>query len=639
MNQKNVQAYLFSTVGILAMLALLVGLYIVTAARPVRVDLTADKAFTLSDGTRAILSKLDTPVRINFFVTRDLPAELGPVQTYARRVEDLLNEYAKASNGKIEVKRYSPEPDSDAEELATLDGVEGQAIGGIGGDKLYLGLSVKMLDATETLPFLDPRRERLLEYDLTRAIANVTRAEKPTVGVMSALPVFGQQMNPMMMMQGGGQRQEPWLFINELKRDFEVKELQMTADKIEEDIDVLVVVHPKGITDKTLFAIDQFVLRGGKLLAFIDPLSVIDNRNAPGMNPLQAAAQGGSNLDKLTKAWGIEFDASKVVADMVFATQIARGPSQTEQAPAVLSVTAEGVNTNDVLTAQIDSLLVPFSGFFAGSPAQGLTQTVLLHSSAQSQPIEKMMAEFSGEQVSKDFASANKQHALAVRLTGKFKTAFPDGAPAGAALPNDDAKKEESPASAPPLKESAKDGAVVLVGDSDMLFDQFAAQVQQIFNQRIAIPRNGNLAFVQSAVEQLGGDVNLISIRGRATMTRPFTVVRKMEADAQERFRGKIRELEQSLADTQNRLNQLQQNKEGGQRFILSPEQQAEIEKFKQKQVESQKELREVRKNLRRDIDSLENRIKWMNIAGMPALVAISGLTLAIFKRKRTAAK
>ncbi len=631
MNQKkSIENFLFSVGGVAAMFVLLAGVYVISYLAAARVDLTQEKMFTLSAGTKAILKKLDTPVQIRFYATqsKEMPVEL---KTYAQRVEDILNEYKKHGGNKIQVKKYDPQPDSDAEDSANLDGVEGQQVNI--GEKLYLGLAVSMLDQKVALPFLDPRRERLLEYDITRAIANVMTTEKPVVGIMSSLPIFGQ-FNPMMMRMGGGARQDSWLLVDELKHDFTVKEIQPTSDKIDDDVKILLVVHPKNFSDKALYAIDQFIMRGGKLMAFLDPMSVVDSQNSPQQNPLQGAMNAGSSLDKLTKAWGIEFDGSKVVADMVFATKINRG-NQTEDNPAVLSLTDRSVNTNEVVTSQIDNLLLPFSGAFTGTPVDGLKQTVLMHSSTQSQLVEKFMAEFGSQNITKDFQPSGKEYALAIRLNGKFKSAFPDGPP------SDPTSTNQPAATGAHLKESAKDNAVILVGDSDLLYDRFAAQVQNIFGQKMVFPMNGNLNFLQNAIEQNAGDENLISVRSRATMNRPFTKVREMEAAAQERYRSKIRDLEKSLQDAQTRLNELQQAKQGNnqQKFILSPEQQAELTKFKQKQAEVNKELKQVRKDLRREIDSLENRLKWLNIAGMPLLVTVAGISLAFVKRKKTAAR
>jgi len=464
--KKSIENFLFSAGGIIAMFLLLAGVYIFSSLASARVDLTQEQMFTLSPGTKAILKKLDTPVQIHFYATqgKEMPVEF---KTYAQRVEDILNEYKKHGGSKIQIKKYDPQPDSDAEDSANLDGVEGQQ-GGLG-EKIYLGLAVSMLDQKVSLPFLDPRRERLLEYDITRAIANVMNTEKAVVGIMSSLPIFGE-FNPMMMQMGRGGRQEPWILVSELKRDFTVKEIQPTVDKIDDDVKVLLVIHPKNFSDKALYAIDQFIMRGGKLMAFVDPMSYVDSQNAPQNNPLQGAMNAGSSLDKLTKPWGIEFDGSKVVADLVYTTKINRG-AQAEDAPAVLSLTDQAVNTNDVLTSQIDNMLLPFVGAFTGTPAEGLKETVLLHSSTQSQLVEKFMAQFGGQNMTKDFQPSGKEYALAIRLTGKFKSAFPEGAP------KDSGSTNAPVVAAPHLKESVKENAVILVADSDLVYDQFAAQV------------------------------------------------------------------------------------------------------------------------------------------------------------------
>jgi len=630
------------------MLVILVAVYAIVGALRIRVDLTQEKIYTLSSGTRAILDKVaksETPLQINFYCTQDSKDMPVMLKTYAQRVEELLEEYRKASRGTIEIKKFDPRPDTEAEDSAKLDGVEGRAIGGgLGlGDQVYLGLAIHQLDAKEVIPFLAPERERLLEYDLSRAIARVTTPDKPVVGVMSSLQVMGE-FNPMAMRMGQMQRQDPWVFIQELKSDFEVKQVEMSVDEIPSDVKVLVVIHPKGITPKAQYAIDQFVLKGGKLIAFLDPLSIVDSRNAPpGMNPMQAAQMGGSTMDLLLKAWGLTFDVNKVVADMNFSTRINQ-QGRAQSAPAVLSMNRDGMNPDDVVTSQTDNALVPFSGVFSGTPAEGLKETVLLHTTTQSQLIDRFMAEYSGDQTAKDFSPSGKQLALAVRLTGKFKTAFPDGKPADSTPKSDgdkkDEKKQEKADTASP-KESKTDGTVILVGDADMIYDQFCAQVQNFFGQKIVSLPNGNLPLAQSMVEQLAGDSNLIAVRSRATMNRPFTVVRKMQAEAQDRYRAKISELEKSLQETQTKLNELQRTKQGesNQRFVLSPEQQSEIKNFQTKQAQVNKELRTLRRSLNREIESLETRLKWLNIAGMPLLVAIGGVSLAMIKRKKTAAK
>jgi len=637
MKSKGITTYLFSTIGILAMAVILVAVNVIAARAKQRVDLTAERAYTLSPGTRAILGKLDTPVQIRFYCTRGENALPVFLKTYAQRVEDLLAEYRQASKGQIEIQKLDPVPDSDAEDSAKLDGIEGQSIQ-LGSEPIYLGLSVSMLDQKEAIPFLSPDRERLLEYDLSRAISRVITPEKPIVGVMSALPVQGQQMNPMMMRMGQ-QGAPAWVFLSELKRDFTVQQVEMTADKIPDEVKTLVVIHPKGFSDAAQYAIDQFVLRGGKLIAFLDPLSVLDRAGSQMGMP----AQSSSTLEKLLKAWGLSFDTTKVVADLDYVARTRQG-----RAPTALALNEKAMNKDDVLTASTDNLFYVFGGAFTGTPVEGLKQTVLIKSSKNSQMVDPMTAQFGGEQIIKDFAKSGTEFPLAVRLAGKFKTAFPEGKPKAAETPKpeDEEKPEEKKPDAPAeagLKESAQENVVVLVGDCDMIQDQIAVTeaMNPFGGQRMVMPANGNLAFAQGAIEQMTGDDNLIAVRSRASRERPFTVVKQMQADAEANYQSKIKELETSLADAQKKLNELQQTKaqEGGQRFILSPEQQQEIANFKAKEAEVKKQLKQERKKLRASIDSLETGIKWLNIAGMPILVAFAGLGLAMVRRRRRAAR
>jgi ABC-type uncharacterized transport system involved in gliding motility auxiliary subunit len=642
-NKKKWGPLLYSGIGVAGMLVILIAVGIISSTAKVRVDLTAERLYTLSEGTKKILAKIDTPVVIHYYRTAtgtEMPVAL---KNYARRVEDLLAEYRQVSGNKLEIQKFDPQPDSDAEDSARLDGVEGQSIGGGGiinlGERVYLGLAVICLDEKFTVPFLDPTREKLLEYDLTRAISRVVNPQKPNLGVMTGLPLFGQ-MNPMMARMGQG-GQEPWAILTELKRDFNVKQIELTADQIDEDIQVLLVVYPSNISEKTQYALDQFVLRGGRLVALLDPLSSVDARNTMGMqNMLQRAASSGATLDKLLKTWGLEFDLNKVAADKNYVTMVYRGERPAPE-PTWLSLNSKAIDQNDVATSQIDSVLLPFAGVFTGTAAPGLKQTVLLKTSGNSQLVEKMMAQFGGDP-GKDFSPANKEYALAVRLTGKFKTSFPDGKPD---TKEDDKDKEDKTKEAPKekkqegLKESVKEGVVVLIGDSDFIYDNYCVQIQNFFGQRLITPRNGNLGLMQNLIEQLMGDSNLIAVRSRAVLNRPFDRVKEIQAQAELKYLSKVKQLEQDLSETQQKLNQLQQNKDKNQRFVLSTEQRNEIARFHAKEAEVKKELKSVRKQLRKDIDSLENRLKWLNVAGMPFLVTVAGIALAMVKRNKTAAK
>ena len=643
MQKKSIETILYSAAGVVAMLAILVAFNFIVGLAPKRIDLTQEKAYTLSDGTRAILKKLDTPVKIRFYCTQaeNANAQTLYLKAYAKRVEDLLGEYKQAAKGKLVIEKYDPEPDSDAEDSARLDGVEGEMLQT--GERFYLGLAVSVLDEKQAIPFLDPSRERLLEYDLSRAISRVMTPEKPVVGIMSALPVFGMPANPMMMRMGQGQGQQPWVIVNELKNDFNVRRVEMTADKIDDDVKVLVVIHPREITDKAQYALDQFVMRGGKLIAFLDPLPMVDTKEQNQM--LGNIPNSGSSLDKLLKAWGLSLDNGKVVADMNFKMQLGGRNGQPQEAPAILSVTPEGINKDDIITSQIDNVWLPFVGAFSGTPVQGLKETVLLKSTPKSQLVDGFMAHLSGENILKDFKPSGTAYALAVKLTGKFKTAFPTGKPEDKKDEDkkDADKKEEKTAEKKPddsLKETKQDNTVILVADADLLADNVALrQIPTPFGT-LSQPMNGNLNLAQNAVEQMAGDSSLIGVRSRATQNRPFEKVQKMEAAANERFQGEIKRLEESKAEAQRKINELQQQKKDkDQRFILSPEQQAELVKLREEEVKAGKHLKQVQKDLRKEVVSLQTRLKWLNVLAVPLAVTISGISIAMVKRRKTSAK
>ena len=638
MNNKKLEGLIYSAIGIVVMFLIVIAINVIVGATRTRIDLTEGKLHTINPGTRAILEKLDSPVEIRFYCSKSESRMPSQLRTFAQDVEDLLEDFREVSKGKIEIKKFDPKPDSDAEDLARLDGIEGQPLQN--GETVYLGLAVSLEPAKVAIPFLTPQREQLLEYDLARAVSQVMSTNKPIVGVMSTLPIFGQAANPMMARMGQGQGQDPWVFLSELKRDFDVREVKMDVDQIDNDIKVLVVIHPKDIKDTTQYALDQFVLRGGRLVAFVDALCIADRSN---QNPQMMGFNPGSSstLDKLFKAWGISFDNTKVAADLNFARKL-MGPNQQEQIiPTFMFVDRTGMDSKDILTAQIDELLLPCPGVFSGTPAAGLKQQVLMHTSTNSQLVDGFMANISPQKVMDEFKASGTQYPLAIRLSGKFKTAFPDGKPEAPKTDEDkDKKPEEKKPDADSLKEGKGENVVTLIGDSDWVYDQFCARVQNFFGQKMVFPQFGNLTLCQAMVETMAGDQNLIGVRSRATLSRPFTVIRQKQSEANLRFQAKIKELEDKKAEVERKLNELQQaRKDNNQRFILSDEQQAEIAKFREQQGNVGKDLKRVRKELSQDIESLENRLKWMNIAGMPALVTVVGLVLAVVRKQRTKAK
>lgn len=626
--KKNVETLLYSAGGVIALAIILIAANFIISAFNARVDLTEGNVYTLSPGTRAILSKLEAPVTIRYYYTQGGNTVPVAVKTFANRVEDLLREYRSASDGKVVIEKFDPQPDSDAEESAQLDNVEGQTTNT--GEKFYLGLAISFLDQKASIPVLAPDRERLLEYDITRAISQVAAAKKPVVGVMSALPVLGRPLNPMLKQQPT----EPWALASELKRSFDVRKVDLEATKIDDDIKVLLVIHPRNISEATEYAIDQFVLRGGKLIAFVDPYAYFDQQ--PDMqNPFGGSQAGQSTFYNLFKAWGVDVNLGKVMADLTYAS--GEGP---RLLPTLLSLNNEALNQEDVVGSQVGTLLIPFGGAFSGKPAEGLTETVLAHTSKNAMPVDLIIATLTGEPSTRGFQPTGKEEPLAIRLTGKFKSAFPNGKPEPMrprdAKPEDAAKKAEAQP-APHLRESAAENSVVLVADVDMLSDGAAVEVQEIFGQKLIVPRNGNLAFAQGYVEQFAGDEALISLRSRASFTRPLTVIRQMESEAQQVYLGKIKQLEDSLNQTQEKLQTLQKGQASAQGAILTTEQQAEIENFRKKAVETRGELKELRKNLRAETETLQFWTKLINIGLVPLLIALVGLTLAATKRRRAA--
>jgi ABC-type uncharacterized transport system involved in gliding motility auxiliary subunit len=627
MKQKNFETIIYSAAGVAAMFVALMSLYVVISAVKLRLDVTADKAHTLSSGTRDIIARIGSRVTIRFYCTQGDNAMPPSLRTYAQHIEDLLAEYKQAAHGRIIVQKIDPKPDSDAEDSARLNGIEGQATGPYGANKIYLGVVVSIFDQKFALPWLGPDRERLLEYDISRAIARVLDRTPPVVGIMSSMPVFGTPYNPMTMSREE-QGREPWAFVAELKKDFTVVEVPLAAARIDDRIKVLLVMHPRGITDAAQYAIDQFILRGGKLLAFVDPHAFFDeshDQQYQSFTVVGENAYGQSTLDKLLKSWGLAMDINKVAADMSYAS---RNMKTGEVRPTILTVIRPGIESNDAATSQIDNLVLPFAGAITGKPAAGLTETVLVKCSTNSQLVDSLISTAASEQILRDFKPENVPYALAVHLTGKFRTAFPDGPPGG---------KDGGQ-----LRESAGNGEVVLVADSDMLNDKICIRVQNVNGRRVAHPMNGNLNFVQSVVELFSGDDNLISARSRASMSRPFTRVKDMESKAGKAWEEKIRVLESRQREMGRMISALQTHKEGGEeeKLILSPDQETELENYQTTQIQVGRELKEVRRNLRKDTDALQFWTKVVNIGAMPVVVTLFGVVLAMakYRRKRRAA-
>jgi len=614
---KKYEPFVYSAVGLVVLALVLVAFNYLVSVAPLRADLTEGKLYTLSDGTKRILRNLSTPVTLKLYVSQG-EAMPVPLRSFAQRVQDLVRELKGVAGSKLIVERYNPQPDSEEEDAAQLDGVEPQTLST--GEQFYLGVSVSQLDRKQLISAISPQRERLLEYDLVRAISQVGSAARPKIGLMAGLPVLGEKFNPFTR-----QSSDPWVLANELKREFQVQEVPLSAKEIDPDITVLLLIHPRDIQPAQEYALDQFVLRGGKLIAFVDPYAYFDQSmpQMPGVPP-----QGtSSSLPTLFKAWGIEFDPGKVLSDAVFAS--GDGPNFT---PTVLSLNRTAFNRDDVVTGSIDTLLYAFGGAFKVKPVDGLRVTELVKSSPNSMLIDDADATQRGDEAMRRFKPSGQALPLALRLTGKFKTAFPEG------LVVDKKPQPNTPA----LRESAAENSVILVGDVDMLADGAAVDIQEVFGRKIVVPSNGNLALAMGMVEQLASGNDLISLRSRATAFRPLTVVRELEANAQRQYLGKIQSLEAELQKTTAKLQELQraQGAVGGSAGksgqILTAEQQAELERFRKTVAQTRLELKEVRKTLRQDAESLVFWTKVANIALMPILVALAGLAVALVRRRTT---
>ena len=607
------------TGGALAVLAvLLVAVLLITNVlfRGARVDLTQGHLYTLSQGTKNILASIDEPIHLYFFYSDKGSQDLPQLRTYATRVRELLEEMAGRAKGKIQLEVIDPLPFSEDEDRATSYGLQAVPTGQQG-EKIFLGLAgTNSTNGKSVIPFLQPNKEAFLEYDVAKLINDLTQAKKPVVGLITGLPIatgFDPQTRQM---------REPWAIDQQLSQSFDVRQLNAGSLKsVDKDINVLIVIHPKSLSDDTLYAIDQFVLRGGHLLAFVDPNAEADDAGADPNNPQAAMmADKSSDMPKLFKAWGIQYDPHQVVLDRGHAVQVSltQGGEPVRDV-AILGFTKRDLNADDVTTATLDSINVASAGFFALAKDSKNKLVPLIQSGtdAMTAPTERVRFMQDPSQLLNGFTPTQINYVIAGRLEGKFVTAFPD-------------RKEEGH-----LAEAKDSGEIILAADTDMLTDRLWVNVQPFFGQKLmnAFANNGD--FFINAVDNLTGSSDLISIRGRAISQRPFTRVDDMKRAAEENFRGKEQELQRQLNDTERKLTELQSGKTKGSEMIMSPEQQAELQSFMEKKVEIRKQLRKVQLSLDENIDALGARLKLINIGLMPLLITIAALAFAFWKRRR----
>lgn len=616
--KQSVQKTIFSAGGVLLLLVILILVNVVFARVVVRYDATADNLYSLSDGTRQILSELEMPVTIKVFYTDDLPNLPNSLKAFAGRALDFLQEYEALSEGRVTIERYNPKIDSEEEEWAQKYGLRGMDLPS--GDRIFFGLVALAADQEEAMPFIDPAREAHLEYDLTRMISRVQKAKKLKIGIVAGLPIFGA---PPMQQFGGQQGMQPWLFVTELRKTYDVEQIQPTAGEIAADTDLLILYHPKNLGDQLLYAIDQYVLKGGNLIAYVDPMSLMDN---PRQGPTPSWPQ------KLFDAWGLEMDTGKVVIDFNYATRLRNQNNQPETNPMWLSVGPQAFNSEDIVTAELESALMPLAGAIQKKADSPYAFEPLLTSSANAALVESFKHSMPVDILRRDFKPAEEAFNLAVKVTGKFKSAFPDGAPKAEAADNADAQP-----AGPGLTEASEPATLFVFADSDMLYDGYYVSRQNFLGMQIANIFNDNLNLLLNASEMLTGSDALIGIRSRGSFERPFLRVKALEQKAQAKWLDREQELVKQVDATNQKLRAIESRKDESQKAILSPEQEAEIAKFQQEKRRINRELKLVRRNLRSEIDALGRTLKVVNIFLMPLLVSLVGIVYALYRRRKVA--
>jgi len=611
---------LVSVTGLAVLFLVLIFVNLIASYATIRWDATEDNAYSLSNGTRHILDTMTEPVTIKFFYSRSNPDIPANIKVYAKHVEDFLSEYRHGGKGRIKVEMVDPKPDSDEEEWAQKYGVEPMRTPG---GKVYCGLVFLSADREEVIPWLDPAKEQMLEYDLTSIIQGLQTTEKKVVGIISSLPVFGTKGRAMPGQAPG----EEWLFVTEMKKIYDVRAISPLVPTIDPSLDLLMVVYPKNISPQLEYAIDQYVLSGGNALIFVDPLCVSDREQGQ----QQFMRSSGASLDKVFKAWGISMDPAKAVADFGQPTRVRTGSNSTEDNPLMISARGEVFNRKDVVTAGLESMLFPVAGAIEKTGGMEHEFEPLVDSSTNAALTDAFNAFLGVEAVKKGFVPAGKPFNLVVRVRGTFKTAFPEGRP----KTGDPEAKPPEALKAPHLKEGKKASTLIIVSDADMLADQFYVQRSNFFGLPISEMFNDNLNFFSNAAEILTGSDDLIGLRSRGKLERPFEAVLELKRKAQERWLSKENDLVKQVEETNQKLRQLEQQKDGSQKMIISPEQEAEVARFKEERQKINRQLKEVRKNLRYEIENLGATLKGINIFLMPLLVSIIGIVFAIYKQRK----
>lgn len=631
-----------ATLALLAGLFLAINLFSNIVFRSAQIDLTQNSLFTLSQGTENVLAKIDEPITLKFFYSESLATDFPQIRTYAGRVRDLLEEVRDRSNGKVVLEVVDPEPFSEQEDLAMSLGLKGART--TEGEVIYFGLvGTNLVDGIEAIPFFADARQQYLEYDVTRLIQNLSRPKKPVLGIVTNLAMDTGAGGLMEAMRGQSQ---PFVIYQELQNRFTIEFLEQRFVKVPSDVDVLLIAHPRLLDDGTLYAIDQFVMRGGRVIAFVDPHSEVSLTAGPGGQPVQGHTEA-SNLEPLLATWGVAFDAGHVVGDRELAMRVQTGLDarrQTSDYVLWLAVPKGNLDQDDIVTANVDRLNIGTVGSLA--PAKGATTkfTPLFWSSDQSElyDLDYVKSGPTPDDLLNKFKPGNARHVIAARLSGPLKSAF-TAAPAAPASVEDKSRTAGS-AETPDAYRAMSDGDanLIVVADSDIFDDRFWVQVQRDGADRVAQPFADNAKFILSAIDNLMGSDDLISLRARERADRPFVVVDNLRREADRQFLAEQEQLKAKIAETEQRLAALQTDgaSGGGAPDASSdPHAQEEVQRFRAELLESRKALRDVERNLRRNIERLASEVRFVNVALMPLLIAVLALALAVLRYRRRKAR
>lgn len=624
-----------AAIGTAVLFFIAVNIFSAGALKTSQLDLTEDSLYTLSPGTVSGLKSIDEPITLRFYLSRAL-TEQSPVHAqYANRVRELLERYASIADGKIKLETYAPEPYSLDDDRAMSQGLHGVPVDNAGAVGYFGLVAVNSTDDALIIPFFDPDREQYLEYDLTKLIHSLAHPKKPTIGLLTYLPLRADPEREF----------KPWNIYRELAQFFNVKSLRGEG-RVPDDIDVLLIAHPKELTDAEQFAIDQFVLRGGKALVIVDPHFETTKRDISEGPP--KVGETGSNLPKLFDAWGVEFSTDKVVGDRTVAQSVttSMGPGRTQVSDYLpwLALRDPNFAKDDVTTAQMSRINMASGGFFSLKPGAKTEMKPLIFSSPQAEQIDVSEVNFLPDPggLLNRFKSEDRVFPLAVRLTGPVKSIYPDGPPWDPIVTNDDAGVESDAGPNPEsgeaekkyLTESVKPVNIVLVGDVDMLADKFWLQSRNLYGRQATAPVANNAEFIINILDNLSGSDELISLRSRGLSYRPFIVTEEIRRDAEAKYRETEQQLALKLHDTENKLQEL---RSGGDTSgdVLTDEQRQEIDNFRREVISVRQQLRDVQHALRKDIDALDTKLKIINIWAMPVVIAAVALALFFIRQAR----